>query len=229
MSNKETIGELARQLLELDEGELNAREKAVIDKVVRRLAVSRNINVELQRSKTFGQALADRVAEIGGSWSFIIGFGVVIAVWVSVNTWLVVFHAFDPYPFIFLNLMLSLLAAVQAPVILMSQNRAAARDRLAATHDYEVNLKAEIEIAALHEKLDQIRNQELATLIRKVAGEGGATARGRRDVAPQGAEQIAGCRPDYACAPSGLRADFRPHGRHRCSVAQVVRATHKSH
>ena len=173
MSNKETIGELARQLLELDEGELHAREKAVIDKVVRRLAVSRNINVELQRSKTFGQHLADRVAEIGGSWSFIIGFGVVIALWVSVNTWLIVVHAFDPYPFIFLNLMLSLLAAVQAPVILMSQNRAAARDRLAATHDYEVNLKAEIEIAALHEKLDQIRAQELATLIKKVAGEGG--------------------------------------------------------
>ena len=173
MSNKETIGELARQLLELDEGELHAREKAVIDKVVRRLAVSRNINVEIQRSKTFGEHLADRVAEIGGSWSFIIGFGVVIVVWVSVNTWLVVVHAFDPYPFIFLNLMLSLLAAVQAPVILMSQNRAAAHDRLAATHDYEVNLKAEIEIAALHDKLDQIRTQELATLIKKMAGEGG--------------------------------------------------------
>ena len=178
MSNKETIGELARQLLELDEGELHAREKAVIDKVVRRLAVSRNINVEIQRSKTFGEHLADRVAEIGGSWSFIIGFGVVIAVWVSVNTWLVVVHAFDPYPFIFLNLMLSLLAAVQAPVILMSQNRAAAHDRLAATHDYEVNLKAEIEIAALHEKLDQIRTQELATLIKKAAGEGDGAASG---------------------------------------------------
>ena len=176
MTNKETIAQLARQLLELDEGELHAREKAVIDKVVRRLAVSRNINVEIQRSKTFGEHLADRVAEIGGSWSFIIGFGVVIALWVSVNTWLVVVHAFDPYPFIFLNLMLSLLAAVQAPVILMSQNRAAARDRLAATHDYEVNLKAEIEIAALHEKLDQIRAQELATLIKKVAGEGEPSA-----------------------------------------------------
>ena len=178
MSNKEAIAQLARQLLDLDEGELHAREKAVIDKVVRRLAVSRNINVEIQRSKTFGEHLADRVAEVGGSWSFIIGFGVFIAVWMSINTWLVVVHAFDPYPFIFLNLMLSLLAAVQAPVILMSQNRSAARDRLAATHDYEVNLKAEIEIAALHEKLDQIRNQELATLIKKVAGEGGEAASG---------------------------------------------------
>ena len=176
MSNTETIARLARQLLELDEGELHAREKAVIDRVVKRLAVSRNINVEIQRSKTFGEHLADRVAEIGGSWSFIIGFGVVIALWVSVNTWLVIVHAFDPYPFIFLNLMLSLLAAVQAPVILMSQNRAAARDRLAATHDYEVNLKAEIEIAALHEKLDQIRANELALLCRRLAGDPGAAA-----------------------------------------------------
>ncbi len=171
MSNKEAIADLARQLLDLDEGELHAREKAVIDKVIRRLAVSRNINIEIQRSKTFGERLSDRVSEVGGSWSFIVAFGVVIAVWMSVNTWLVVVHAFDPYPFIFLNLMLSLLAAVQAPVILMSQNRAAARDRLAATHDYEVNLKAEIEIATLHEKLDQIRNQELAILMKKLAGE----------------------------------------------------------
>ncbi len=169
MSNTETIARLARQLLDLDEGELHAREKAVIDRVVRRLAVSRNINLEIQRSKTFGEHLADRVAEVGGSWSFIIGFGVVIVLWMSVNTWLAVFGAFDPYPFIFLNLMLSLLAAVQAPVILMSQNRAAARDRLAANHDYEVNLKAEIEIAALHEKLDQIRANELALLCRELA------------------------------------------------------------
>ena len=176
MSNKEAIAELARQLLDLDEGELHPREKAVIDRVVRRLAVSRNINIEIQKSKTFGEHLADRVAEIGGSWSFIIGFGVVIAIWVSVNTWLVMIRAFDPYPFIFLNLMLSLLAAVQAPVILMSQNRAAAHDRLAATHDYEVNLKSEIEIAALHEKLDQIRTQELATLIRKLIGDRGEAA-----------------------------------------------------
>jgi uncharacterized membrane protein len=169
--SRETIADLARQLLDLDEGELQVREKAVIDRVVKRLAVSRDINVELQRSTTFGEHIADRVAEVGGSWRFIIGFGVVITLWVSVNTWLIVIGAFDPYPFIFLNLMLSLLAALQAPVILMSQSRAAARDRLAATHDYEVNLKAEIEIAALHEKLDQIRNQELATLIKRLEGE----------------------------------------------------------
>jgi len=163
-----TIADLARQLLDLDEGELRPLEKAVIESAVRRLAISRNVNVEIQRSKTFGQRLADQVAAIGGSWSFIVGFAVFIVVWMSVNTWLVIMRPFDAYPFIFLNLMLSLLAAVQAPVILMSQNRAAVRDRLVAAHDYEVNLKAEIEIAALHEKLDQIRQQELATLIREM-------------------------------------------------------------
>ena len=169
--NNDAMADLARQLLDLDEGELHPHEKAVIEKAVRRLAVSRNINIELQSGQTFGQHLADRVAEIGGSWNFIIAFGLFIAVWVSFNRWLVIVHAFDPYPFIFLNLMLSLLAAVQAPVILMSQNRQATRDRLAANHDYEVNLKAEIEIAALHEKLDQIRAQELATLIKRLEGE----------------------------------------------------------
>ena len=170
MSN-DSIATLARQLLELDEGELKPHEKAVIERAVKRLAVSRNLNVEIATNATMGQRIADRVAEVGGSWGFIIAFGLFIAIWCSVNTVILATHAFDPYPFIFLNLTLSMLAAVQAPVILMSQNRAAIRDRLAATHDYEVNLKAEIEIAALHEKLDQIRSQELAVLVRKLAGE----------------------------------------------------------
>jgi uncharacterized membrane protein len=161
----ETIAELARQLLDLEEGELRPREKAVIERAVRRLAVSRNVNVVVEGAATTGQRLADRVATIGGSWSFLIWFGVMIAVWIGLNTIILATRAFDPYPFVFLNLILSLLAAVQAPVILMSQNRQAARDRIVAGHDYEVNLKAEIEIAALHEKLDQIRTQELATLI----------------------------------------------------------------
>jgi uncharacterized membrane protein len=143
----------------------------VIERCVRRLAVSRNINLDMEKSSTFGERLADRVAEIGGSWGFIIGFAVFIALWSVVNTVLLATHAFDPYPFIFLNLTLSMLAAVQAPLILMSQNRAAARDRLVANHDYEVNLKAEIEIAALHEKLDEIRAHELATMIRKLETE----------------------------------------------------------
>lgn len=166
----DTIAELASRLLALDEGDLTPREKAVIERAARRLAVSRNINVEFQESFTFGQRVADRVAEIGGSWTFIIGFLAFVALWMLLNTWLVFARPFDPYPFIFLNLILSLLAAVQAPVIIMSQNRQAAKDRLSAAHDYEVNLKAEIEIAALHEKLDQIRAHELAMLVERTCG-----------------------------------------------------------
>jgi uncharacterized membrane protein len=169
--HNEAIGNLARQLLDLDDGDLKPHERAVIERCVRRLAVSRNINLDMEKSSTFGERLADRVAEIGGSWGFIIGFALFIALWSIINTVLLATHAFDPYPFIFLNLTLSMLAAVQAPVILMSQNRAAARDRLVANHDYEVNLKAEIEIAALHEKLDEIRAHELATMIRKLEAE----------------------------------------------------------
>jgi uncharacterized membrane protein len=171
MPNNEAIGSLAKQLLDLDEGELQPHEKAVIERAVKRLAVSRNVNLDVEKTETFGERLADRVAEVGGSWAFIIGFGAFIFLWVTINTIILMTRAFDPYPFIFLNLTLSMLAAVQAPVILMSQNRAAARDRLVANHDYEVNLKAEIEIAALHEKLDQIRSQELATLIKRLEGE----------------------------------------------------------
>jgi uncharacterized membrane protein len=164
----DTIAALARQLLDLDEGELRPNEKAVIERAAKRLAVSRNINLDYEDQATFGQRLADRVAAVGGSWRFLIGFGVLMTAWIVLNAIVLASDAFDPYPFVFLNLILSLLAAVQAPVILMSQNREAVRDRLAAGHDYEVNLKAEIEIAALHEKLDQIRTNELATLISKL-------------------------------------------------------------
>lgn len=170
MQNSESISSLAKQLLDLDEGELRPHEKAVIERAARRLAVSRNVNIDVEKTATFGQHLADRVAEVGGSWGFIIAFGVVLVSWMALNSFLAS-RAFDTYPFILLNLLLSTLAAVQAPIILMSQNRQAARDRLVANHDYEVNLKAEIEIAALHEKLDQIRAQELATLIKKLEGE----------------------------------------------------------
>jgi uncharacterized membrane protein len=166
--NADRIAVLARQLLDLDEGELNAREKKVIERTARRLAVSRDVGADYERQATRGQRLADQVAAVGGSWGFIIGFGITMAVWMSANTLILGMDAFDPYPFIFLNLMLSLLAAIQAPVILMSQNREQARDRLVAAHDYEVNLKAEIEIAALHEKLDHIRAHELATLIERL-------------------------------------------------------------
>lgn len=114
------------------------------------------------------ERLADQVAAIGGSWAFIIGFGVTLALWMAWNVLARGFDlAFDPYPFIFLNLMLSMLAAIQAPIIMMSQNRAAQRDRQAAEHDYIVNLRAELEIMHLHDKVDALRHRELLGIIKR--------------------------------------------------------------
>ena len=118
--------------------------------------LSRNINQEFEDSLTLGQRLADRIADFGGSWTFISIFMTMLVVWMGINTWILLAKPFDPYPYILLNLVLSCLAAIQAPVILMSQNRQEARDRLRAEHDYEINLKAEVEIRKLHEKLDHL-------------------------------------------------------------------------
>jgi uncharacterized membrane protein len=145
---------------------LDEREHSVFRHLVSRRTVTRDVNRSFDEGQTLGQRLADKVAEFGGSWKFIGLFGVVLAFWVLANLHFAA-QAFDPYPFIFLNLVLSMLAAIQAPVILMSQNRQTARDRLDASHDYQVNLKAEIEIMALHDKLDQMRSQELRNLIHK--------------------------------------------------------------
>ena len=120
-----------------------------------RTQVSRNLNDEEEELLTFGQRIADKVAEFGGSWTFIISFGLFLTVWMGINVYLGK-RAFDEYPFILLNLCLSALAALQAPVIMMSQNRQAAKDRLNADLDYEVNLKAELEVAQLHSKVDKI-------------------------------------------------------------------------
>jgi uncharacterized membrane protein len=162
------IAHLARQLLDLDEGQLSEHERTIIQRAVKRLAVSRDIGLDFTRDLSLGQRLADRVAAIGGSWAFIAGFVLVLLSWVVVNAVILADGAFDPFPFILLNLCLSILAAIQGPIILMAQNRAAARDRLMARHDYEVNLKAEIEIAALHAKIDAIRASELRTLCERV-------------------------------------------------------------
>src|SRR5947209_10177570 len=121
-----------------------------------RTQVSRNPNVEEEERLTFGQRIADKVASFGGSWTFIISFAVVLAVWVIFNSTVLLTHHFDPYPYILLNLFLSMLAAIQAPVIMMSQNRQTAKDRLKGDLDYEVNLKAEMEVAHLHHKVDRI-------------------------------------------------------------------------
>jgi CRP/FNR family cyclic AMP-dependent transcriptional regulator len=121
-----------------------------------RTRVSRNVNVEEEERMTLGQRVADRVATFGGSWTFIFTFAAVLLVWVVLNTAALFRDHFDPYPFILLNLFLSMIAAIQAPVIMMSQNRQAAKDRLKADADYEVNLKAELEVAQLHRKIDNI-------------------------------------------------------------------------
>ncbi|HSE50087.1 MAG TPA: DUF1003 domain-containing protein [Terriglobales bacterium] len=121
-----------------------------------RTQVSRNLNEEEEDRLTFGQRIADKVAAFGGSWTFIIFFGVVLVTWAIINTIVLATRAFDPYPFILLNLFLSMLAALQAPVIMMSQNRQAQKDRLKADLDYQINLKAELEVAQLHNKVDKI-------------------------------------------------------------------------
>jgi len=121
-----------------------------------RTRVSRNPNVEEEDRLTFGQRLADKVASFGGSWTFIISFGVVMLIWVILNSTALLLKHFDPYPYILLNLFLSMIASVQAPLIMMSQNRQASKDRLKSDLDYEVNLKAELEVAHLHRKVDNI-------------------------------------------------------------------------
>lgn len=141
--------------------ELGEAEKRVLDRLLSRKTLAHNINVRLAKDATFGQRLADSIARIGGSWGFILGFIAFLVAWTLLNGWLLMAHAFDPYPFIFLNLILSMLAAVQAPIIMMAQNRQAARDRIDAAHDYEINLKAELEVMALHEKIDELRHSEL--------------------------------------------------------------------
>lgn len=131
---------------------------------LRRIGGGRDAHALFDERLTFGQKLADRVAAVGGSWGFIIGFGIFLGLWALLNTVVLAAHAFDPFPFIFLNLMLSMLAALQAPVIMMSQNRQAAKDRSDAKLDYEVNLRAEHNIAQVLESIER-RETELRELI----------------------------------------------------------------
>jgi uncharacterized membrane protein len=123
---------------------------------MQRNRVARNANAEEAENLTFAQRVADRVAAFGGSWTFIVIFGVVIATWMTVNSAALLRHSFDPYPYILLNLVLSTVAAFQAPIIMMSQNRQAQKDRIKNELDYAVNLKAELEVAHLHQKIDRI-------------------------------------------------------------------------
>ena len=145
-------------------GEITHLERDVIESLREHEIVSAS-PAEKDDERSFGERLSDRIAELGGSWAFIIGFGLFLMLWVVVNTLLLATRPPDPYPFIFLNLILSCIAALQAPVIMMSQNRQAARDRQQAEQDYKINLKAELEIRYLHEKLDLLRERQWADLV----------------------------------------------------------------
>ena len=151
--------------LEAQRGDLTSLEEAVIDTLKEQELISRNVEIEFDRRLTFGERLADHVADFGGSWKFILIFTGIILVWIVLNSIFLLQRPFDPYPYILLNLVLSCLAAVQAPIIMMSQNRQEAKDRLRSQHDYQVNLKAEIEIRQLHIKIDQLINNSWQRLL----------------------------------------------------------------
>jgi uncharacterized membrane protein len=152
--------QLARDLLGSGYADLTNQKKSVIDLIADQRPTG--LGPVLKDERDRWEKLADSVARVGGSWSFIIGFSTALVLWIAANLMLAVSgQAFDPYPFIFLNLMLSMVAALQAPIIMMSQNRQSAKDREAAEHDYVVNLRAELEIMLLHDKLDALRERDI--------------------------------------------------------------------
>lgn len=160
--------EISEKLFRTQYEQLGKQEKHVVHHLARRTPIARNVVQDSSAETTFGQRLADKVASFGGSWTFISIFGVIMCSWILLNSFILArfgSSSFDPYPYILLNLFLSMLAAIQAPIILMSQNRQAYKDRLSAEHDYEVNLKSELEILTLHEKLDALRETQWKELI----------------------------------------------------------------
>ncbi len=170
MNDRTDIRDLAERFFGKSPHSLDAEEARVLGGISDRQPISRDIVGEEDERATFWEKLADKVAAVGGSWAFIFTFAAVLFGWMLLNTDILArWHMqFDPYPYIFLNLMLSMLAAIQAPVIMMSQNRQGAKDRRAAAHDYEVNLRAELEILRLHEKIDALREEQVAVLARSV-------------------------------------------------------------
>jgi uncharacterized membrane protein len=149
-----------KEVLRDELGELSELDHEVVESLREHELVSSNIAQQFDRELTFGERVSDHLANFGGSWKFLLIFSGVLVVWIITNSVLIAMRAFDPYPFILLNLILSCLAAVQAPIIMMSQNRAEARDRLRADNDYKINLKAELEIRHLHEKIDHLLRRQ---------------------------------------------------------------------
>lgn len=143
-------------IIDSEMGQLDKVEKQVIDAIENHQLVADDLVNTPDDQSSYGQKLADKVATFGGSWTFIITFAVILLLWIVLNSVFLFNKGFDPYPYILLNLILSCLAALQAPVIMMSQNRQEAKDRQRNEYDYKVNLKAELEIRLLHEKLDHL-------------------------------------------------------------------------
>jgi uncharacterized membrane protein len=159
--------EYVGRLLQSEKGELSSLEHEVLDSMREHEVLAKNVDAEFEQTWSFGERLADRIATFGGSWAFLISFGAFITLWIGTNVVVLAVHPPDPYPFILLNLILSCLAAIQAPVIMMSQNRQEVKDRMRSQHDYQVNLKAELEIRHLNEKIDHLLSHQwdrLATI-----------------------------------------------------------------
>jgi uncharacterized membrane protein len=158
-------GQYMETMLEADRGELSELERDVIEGLERHTILTQDLETQFDQKRTLGEKLADRVASFGGSWVFIILFFSILVIWIAINSRWLSGKPFDPFPFILLNLVLSCLAAIQAPIIMMSQNRQDARDRQRAEHDYRINLKAELEIRQLHSKLDQLLTHQWQRLL----------------------------------------------------------------
>jgi uncharacterized membrane protein len=157
--------QFVHSILESEKGELTSLEHEVVESLRDHELIAKNVDVESAEGWTFGERLADRIAVFGGSWTFLICFGAFIALWIAMNSVILFWRPPDPYPFILLNLVLSCLAAIQAPIIMMSQSRQEAKDRVRSQHDYQVNLKAELEIRHLHEKLDHLLSHQWDRLV----------------------------------------------------------------
>ncbi|MCB1535148.1 MAG: DUF1003 domain-containing protein [Rhodoblastus sp.] len=162
-----SLGELSRyrmlyleELLQQEHGEFTELDREVAESIARHDTIAENTEVEYEEQRSFGERLSDHLASFGGSWSFLIAFAMVLVVWMAINVWRGEKEAFDPYPFILLNLVLSCLAAIQAPIIMMSQRRQEEKDRQRSFNDYRVNLKAELEIRHLHEKIDYLISRQ---------------------------------------------------------------------
>jgi uncharacterized membrane protein len=153
------------EVLKKEKGELTNLENKVLKSLKEQETIAQNINVEFEKHLTFGERLSDKLSAFGGSWRFIIIFFILLAIWVIINSINLVNKNFDPYPFILLNLILSCLAAIQAPIIMMSQNRMETKDRIRARSDYIVNLKAELEIRNLNERIDNLLTDQWQRLL----------------------------------------------------------------